>query len=363
MNTRWYWAPLAGAAFIAGGSLDTIGMPAAWFLGPLLAACIVACVRHSTPPLPDGLSNGALAIIGSAAGQTLTPDALNIFAEYWLSIPLILGALLSLSLTSGLLLAHFGKLDRTTALLGMLPGGAPGMVALSESLRADTRLVAVMQTLRVMVVLGLLAIVTWMAVPFGTASTYTVPVHPLEQTLLWHVATVLITALGAWAGVRLNLPAGAMVAPALLWALLGLLGLPHAVWPPLVLPLTYALIGVSVGLQFDIPALRMAGRLLPAFVLSTLLLVASATAIGWLLALFTSTDLLSAYLATTPGGLNMVTIVALESGSNVLLVLSINLLRFLLIILAGPHVVRWLARHTSPGEPPTPQAPLHEEAP
>jgi hypothetical protein len=110
-----------------------------------------------------------------------------------------------------------------------------------------------------------------------------------------------------------------------------------------------------VGLQFDIPALRTVGRLLPMFIASTLLLIVSAATMGWLLAFFTGADLLSAYLATTPGGLNMVTIVALESSADVLLVLSINLLRFLMILLFGPGVVRWLAARLRQGRSPEQQ--------
>jgi hypothetical protein len=338
-------------------------MPAAWFLGPLVAACVVACLRPNMLALPDSLFTVALAIIGSVAGTSLTPDALSIFAAYWFAIPLILIALLVLSLLSGLLLAHFGKMDTTTALLGMLPGGAPGMVALSEALHADVRLVTVMQTLRVMLVLGLLAIVTWLVVPAGGSPVAAAPTSPIEQTVLWHLATILITALGAWIGILLHLPAGAMLGPALLWALLGVLGLPHTAWPPLVLPLAYALVGVSVGLQFDIPALRTVGRLLPLFVVSMLLLIASAAVMGGLLAIFTGADMLSAYLATTPGGLNMVTIVALDSSADVLLVLSINLLRFLMILLFGPGLVRWLATRVQGGGPPEQRAPLPEELP
>jgi len=363
VKQRWYWAVLAGAALASGAGLDALGMPAAWFLGPLFAACVVACLRPNALALPDHLFTVALAIIGSVAGTSLTPDALSIFAAYWFAIPLILIALLVLSLLSGLFLAHFGKLDPTTALLGMLPGGAPGMVALSEALHADVRLVTVMQTVRVMLVLGLLTLVTWLFVPAGGAPVAAPPASPLEQTILWQLATVLITVLGAWGGIRLHLPAGAMLGPALLWGVLGLLGLPHTTWPPLVLPLAYALVGLSVGLQFDIPALRMVGKLLPMFVASMLLLIASAAAMGSLLAYFTGADMLSAYLATTPGGLNMVTIVALESSADVLLVLSINLLRFLMTLLFGPGLVRWLAARMQRDEPPEQQAPLQEELP
>jgi hypothetical protein len=127
------------------------------------------------------------------------------------------------------------------------------------------------------------------------------------------------------------------------------LGLPHPALPPLLLNGSYIVLGVWVGLQFDLAAARATGRLLPAFVLSSCVLIGAAALLGWLLALVSGTDWLTAYLATTPGGLNLVTIIALESGANVLLVLVFNLLRFLLIMLLAPPIVRWLVgRAASP---------------
>jgi hypothetical protein len=84
--------------------------------------------------------------------------------------------------------------------------------------------------------------------------------------------------------------------------------------------------------------------MVPLFLVGTLLLILGAALMGWALALLTGIDPFSAYLATTPGGLNMVTIIALDSGADVALVLTLGLLRFLVIMLAAPHVVRWLVR-------------------
>jgi membrane AbrB-like protein len=96
-----------------------------------------------------------------------------------------------------------------------------------------------------------------------------------------------------------------------------------------------------VGLQFDVEALREIGRLTAAFVISTLALIGSAALLGWLLVLLVGIDPLTAYLATTPGGLNVVAILSLESGANAPLVIAIGLLRFLAILLLGPWLVRW----------------------
>jgi hypothetical protein len=340
-----YWLVLAGTAAGAGWLLTLVHVPAAWFLGPMAVAGAVSTRWGKTHELPAWILLAAQAIIGSALSTTFTPSTLDIFLRYWFVILAIIAALLSISLASGWLLAHVGRLDLATALLGMLPGGAPGMVALSEELDADTRLVAVMQTLRIMLVVGLLAIVAILLPPADVTSspdnTGSVTTASTGVPWLLYGVTLGSTALGAWAGLATRLPAGALVGPALLGSVLGAVGIAHAVWPPLVLDITYALIGISVGLQFDVEALREIGRLTAAFVISTLALIGSAALLGWLLVLLVGIDPLTAYLATTPGGLNVVAILSLESGANAPLVIAIGLLRFLAILLLGPWLVRW----------------------
>jgi hypothetical protein len=345
-NTYWFWLILGAASAAAGWLLALPGIPAAWLLGPMIVAGIIACLRPERRTFPPRVEHVGQAIIGGTVSTATTPDTLAVFLHYWWAIVLIIGALLSMSLLSGALLVRISShIDLGTALLGMLPGGAPGMVALSDALHSDTRLVAVMQLLRVMLVLSLLAVVAMLVVPPPGDSGLLPSAVSLDAGLLPLALTLAITVVGAWLGLRLQLPAGALVGPAVLGTLLGLIGLAHAEWPELVLRPAYMVVGISVGLQFDLQAVRIAGKLVPMFLASTLLLIIGAALMGWALALLTGIDLFSAYLATTPGGLNMVTIIALDSGADVALVLTLGLLRFLVIMLAAPPVVRWIVRH------------------
>ncbi len=100
-------------------------------------------------------------------------------------------------------------------------------------------------------------------------------------------------------------------------------------------PLAYALIGAYAGLLFDRASVRRAGRLLPLMLASTLILMASCDGLGWALAAFTGTDPLTAYLATTPGGIDSVAIVAAGSGADASLVLAVQMLRLFAVVLAG----------------------------
>jgi len=200
----------------------------------------------------------------------------------------------------------------------------------------------------------------------GSASTVPTSAAPASNSIEAYVhllgrygVAAVTAAMGAWAGLRLRLPAGAMVGPALLGAVAGLLGVPHAEWPSFVLSLSYAALGVSVGLRFDLQAFRATRRLVLPFLVCTLGIIGGAAMMGWVLVALTGTDWFSAYLATTPGGINIAVILALDSGANVTLVLGFSLVRFLLVMLAGPPLVRWLVRltGTAPVPPPPPSHP------
>jgi uncharacterized membrane protein AbrB (regulator of aidB expression) len=60
-----------------------------------------------------------------------------------------------------------------------------------------------------------------------------------------------------------------------------------------------------------------------------------------MLAALTPVDGLTAYLATTPGGIDSVAIMALGSGADAPLVLAVQMLRLFAVVLAGSLLGRW----------------------
>jgi membrane AbrB-like protein len=118
---------------------------------------------------------------------------------------------------------------------------------------------------------------------------------------------------------------------------------------PIVLPQwlvagAYAMIGWYVGLAFTRETVRYALRTLPILVGSTLALIGLCAGVGESLRGLMHADPLTAYLATSPGGLDSVAIIALGSGANVPLVLAIQTLRVFLVVLTGPAIAKFIAR-------------------
>ena len=341
------WILLGVGSALAGLLAQVVGLPAAWLVGPMLVAVVVALAWPKHPTVPRWGRIAALAVVGGVLAATFTPSVLPLIAANWFSISLVVGGTLVLSLASGCVFARVTRVDGKTAALGTLPGAASGMVAMSGPLGADPRLVALMQYMRVLVVVLSAALVARFASGGGTPPVSGQGLQTTHEATLVHATwlayflTALVAGIGTWAGTRLRLPAGALMGPLIFGVALEEMGILHLAWPPGVPEVAYLIIGLYVGLLFDRDSVRRAGRLLPFVLCSTVGLVAACAGLGWALAALTPIDGLTAYLATTPGGIDSVAIMALGSGASAPLVLAVQMLRLFAVVLVGSLVGRW----------------------
>ena len=338
------WA-LVAAATVGGGWLaGRAGLPSGYLFAAMLAGLGYALAAPGRLALPAIGFRAGQAVTGVAIGTFLHSSTLTGLGTRWVPVVLVSVATLAVTIGVGLLLGRVTQLDRPTASLGMVAGGAAGIVAMADELGGDDRLVAFMQYLRVLVV----TLLTPLLVPiaFGIHS------HggggggeALLGTPGGWALTGGAAIAGALIGPRLRLPAPALLGPLILTAALSLAGLTGgAQVPPLVRESGFALIGLQIGLGFDRETLTEIARLTPPVAASIALLLVVCFGLGWLLELTAGVSLLDGYLATTPGGLYAVLPIAYGSGANTTFVLAVQGLRLFVMVLAAPAVVRWLAR-------------------
>lgn len=341
---------LAGLAVPVSFGAGLLSVPATWLVGPLLVAVAVALSAPGLRPhIPQRARILAQAIIGVVLASGFRPETLPLVAREWLPVTLAVGGTLLLSLLSGVLLSRFTGLDRKTALVGVLPGAASGMLAMSESVGADPRVVAVMQYGRViLVVISATAVARFTTGAPDTTATGTAPESLVQSLPLVYSIGALVAFAGAWAGLKSRLPAGALLGPLILGVVIEETGFVGLSLPPLVPETAFATIGAYAGLLFDRDSVRQVARLLPWLVLSNLLLMVSCAGLGVVLALLVGTDALSAYLSTTPGGIDSVAILAIGSGADVSLVTAIQTLRVFTVIVAGAILGRALSSKSRP---------------
>ncbi len=338
------WLLLVLVAGAAGLLAERVGLPAGYLFGAMLAGLGFALALPGRLRVPDSVFKVGQAAIGVTIGTFLEGSTLGGLGWRWIPVLAVSAATLAVTLAAGLLLARSESLDRTTASLGMVAGGASGIVAMADELGGDERLVAFMQYLRVLVVTSLTSVM--IPVAFGIHAAPTAgraATGPLGAPAGWGL-TLGAGALGALLGPLLRLPAPALLGPLLLTAGLSVAGLlpGDAAVPSILRDIAFAVIGARIGLTFEPRTLRRITRLALPVGLAMAGLLAACFALGWVLELVAGVSLLDGYLATTPGGLYAVLPIAYGSGADTTFVLAVQGLRLLVMMVAAPLVVRRL---------------------
>jgi len=338
------WVALAAATGAAGWALGAVGLPSSFLFGALLIGLVVAIVRPERLEVPNGAFAAAQAVTGVTLGAYLQSSALQAVGRSWLPVLLASAATLLLSLGAGLALARFTATDTRTAALGMVAGGASGIVGMADDLGGDDRLVAFMQYARVLIVVLLTPLLVPLAFSGrhvgGASAIASGPVfgHPVD----W-VATIALAIAGAIGGRWVRLPAATLLGPMILSGAVTLMAIGDGfVVPPVLRETAFAIIGLRIGLRFTVATVRMVGRLLVPVTLCILGLLVACFGLAVGLELTTPASLLDAYLATTPGGLYAVLAVAFGAGANTTFIIAVQGLRVLVMVLLAPVMVRWL---------------------
>jgi uncharacterized protein len=336
------WAGVLALTAVAALACSVAGLPSPVLFAGLIGGVAAALALGWRMALPRVAWSGAQAVTGVAVGAYVQGSTVQAVGEHILPVALVSIATLALTVVAGIGLARVSDLDRPTAAFGMIAGGAAGIVAIADELDADNRLVAVLQYLRVLIIVVLTPLV---------ASALFSPGHhqsAIGQAAAGSLADAALllgcSAAGGLAIARLvRLPAGVVLGPMLVAAALTLAGLPFAKpLPTWVQNAAFAAIGLQVGLRFTPDAMRAAGRALVPGLVAIAGLLAGCGLLALVLAPLADVSTLDAYLATTPGGLYAVLATAVGSGANTTFVLAVQVLRLFVMLLAAPVLARWL---------------------
>jgi hypothetical protein len=334
------WVLLAGLSWLLALGLDVVNVPAAYLLGPMIAAVLMAVLQQPTIVTP-WLFNAAQGLVGCMIAASLPTAIDSRMQQHWPAyVGCVVGVLL-LSSVLGWLLARWHVLPGATAVWGTSPGAASVMTVMSEQFGADVRLVALMQYIRVVLVAVVAIGVTRWWLP---AESLHMPVPTDSHLPVWGAwsltATLLLVALGVVIGLLSRIPAGAMLMSLLLAIIIRETGWFSITLPQPLLLLAYAVVGWSIGARFDLPILRYAAKALPRLLISTTVLIVLCAALATLLVLFTGMDPLTAYLAMSPGGADSVAIIGASSQVDMALVMTMQTGRLILVMVLGPLLAR-----------------------
>jgi membrane AbrB-like protein len=139
-------------AALGGISFAALGIPAGLVSGSVLAVAI-AGVAGRPMRVPGGLTRVAFVLVGILLGAIVTPETLRGMATWPLSIAVLGVATLAMIAATTSYLRFVHGWDWVSAYLGASPGAMAQVIALSTEFKADLRGVAIVQVMRVLLVM------------------------------------------------------------------------------------------------------------------------------------------------------------------------------------------------------------------
>jgi hypothetical protein len=351
LATLRHFGETLAIALAGGAALGLVGVPAGWLSGSILA--VAGASLAGRPMLvPTLMMRAIFVLIGISLGAVVTPETLHGMATYPLSIAVLLLAMAFISIGGAgyLRIVHrWGKVD---AYLAAAPGGMSQVLALGAELGADLRAIAIVQSIRVVVIA--------VGLPAGLSLLRLVGHAPPRPTVALNMATldelailVAASSVAALIAYRFRFPGGLLFGAMLTSAVLHGSGLIHAVMPWWVANTAMVAMGAVTGSRFANMPLRLLMNFVAAAFGSFAVAVAIAAVFAALLISLSSLRVAEVMIAFAPGSVDAMMLLALALNLDPVYVGAHHLTRIFFVSLTMPLIARRSARDLKIGNEPS----------
>ncbi|WP_453958592.1 AbrB family transcriptional regulator [Amorphus suaedae] len=318
---------------IGGGLFTLAGVPAGWLSGGAVAVAIAA-LSGVRVVMPSAVRQVAFLLIGIGMGSSVSPDTLDRLGAWPMSILFVVVSSGFVTLAAYQVLHRVGGWDRVTAVYGAVPGALSYVMAVAASSPADLRRVALSQSIRL---LFLVAVLPPLIGIFG---------HSLEPSAVAdvHVEAGFVDLAVLFGGgaalgylfMRLGQPAGMLLGPLLLSAVLHASGIVTTWLPSWLLIPGFLVLGGLIGSRFAGIDRSLFVKIVGASVAALAAGLAVSLVAALLLMEITGLPAGQVILAISPGALESMTTLAYLLGFDTAYVAGLHFVRFLVITAALP---------------------------
>ena len=292
-------------------------------------------------PLP--LARTGYVLIGILLGAVVTPQTVTGFTAWPVSIALVMVAALCMMLATATYLRLVHGWDRVSVLLGASPGSMTQVIALSSELGADLPAIAIVQTMRVLLLttgipasLALFGLVA-PALPVARAAAGSASLA--EVALL--IAVSCAIAIIFW---RLRFPAGLLFGAMVGSGLLHGFGVLQAVLPWWVGSAAVLVLGALVGSRFENQTFRLLTSYLGAAFGSFAVSISVATLFVLIVAYLFPFPFANIAVAFSPGAQDTMMVLALALHLDPVYVATHHVARFVVTAFSIAFAARSIAR-------------------
>ncbi len=314
----------------AGGVIFTLfGFPAGLVSGSVIAVTIAALVGRPVR-VPVGLARVCYVIVGILLGAVVTPQTLKGFTTYPASVAILMVASVLMIAATMTYLRVVHRWDPLSAIMGASPGSLIQVIALSTELGADLRAIAIVQTMRVLLLTvgipGGLAL-------FGlVAPAIPVARGPAGLSALPEMLIVVVVSIAAGlAMARIRFPGGLLFGAMAGSAVLHGTGLAQAALPWWVGSAAVVVLGAVVGSRFANTTPRLIVSYLGAAFGSFTVSLSIATLFALIAAHFFPFPTANVVVAFSPGAQDTMMVLALALHLDPVYVGAHHVARFLVV--------------------------------
>jgi membrane AbrB-like protein len=329
-------------ALVGGATFTLLGLPAGLISGSVLAVATAALLGRPVT-VPTMLARACYVLIGISLGAVVTPQTVKGFAAWPGSIALVMVGAIAMILATATYLRVVHGWDRLSALMGASPGSMAQVIALSTALGANLPPIAIVQTMRVLLLTT--------GLPAGLAAFGLVaPALPVTRgppggsslaELALLAAVSVATAAVFW---RLRFPAGLLFGAMVGSGLLHGFGLLQAVLPWWVSTVSVLVLGAMVGSRFANQTFRLLSSYLGAAFGSFAVSLSVATFFALIVAYFFPFPFANIAVAFAPGAQDTMMVLALALHLDPVFVAAHHVARFVVTSFAIALGAKWIAR-------------------
>ena len=308
--------------------------PIPWMIGPMIAVAAVNLfgVRMHAPPYARQLGQ---VILGSAISLYFTPPVVAALAG---NLPAILAATVSVfvvGILGALTLSRASGVDGKSTFFASIPGGAMAMAVLADRYGAEIAPVAVAHSLRVAVVV--------IAIPFGLTyggfpleeGAYR-PNVPLDYSILalWLLAGWVLGEISE----RFHLQNGCLLTPIFFGAALTMSRVQLSAVPKELTEFAQLMFGLVLGARYERAFFARYKLFIPFALLNSAFILVASAAAGAALAWLFDLPIATMIIATSPGGLAEMTILAQALHISVPLVVAFHFFRVVIVNMGTQYI-------------------------
>ena len=340
---------IAGA--LVGLLFKNLGIPLPWVLGPMLSTTILKLKYPAAVSLPRSIRDLFMIPLGYSIGVHVTPEACLSIASHISSIFLVTACIIVFCVLLALWTTRATGISYASSVIGNMPGGLAPMILVCDKIpRADIGMVAVLQSVRLMMVIAAVPIILVYG-GFGTPDVLNQRALPeISAALPFPVWLLVLAAVsGAFIFAKLNVTAAFFIGPIASIALISLytgVRLPEA--PVWLVNVAQVFTGIYLGTYIDPVQLKRNRRLLPVCVIGAVLIVLASMVIGYIASKTLNISLATAFLACAPGGVAEMCIIGMALGEDVPLILAYQLFRMLFVSFVMPCGLKWFFNRHAP---------------